>query len=220
MRWGYDQPRAVAITGQSRRDLGLVLTKETFDHVADVEIDAETMTPMPRSFKQYLLDDMLSKGLISAQEYRRRLPFAFIGSLESADEDQYARAKRVCEAIRETGNPTALPVLWQDNEAIHQDVLERDLILPDDTDPTVRQAAIQRWTLLAQQAQQKQAPPMPPTAPAGAPVNGGGHGDAPTLPPQTAPLALSNPSLAAAPQMMAQHDATRAAADFEHFAPQ
>ena len=59
-----------------------------------------------------------------------------------------------------------LALRWQDNEAIHQDVLEREIILQDDLDPQVVAAAQARWKECADQAAKKQAamaPPAPPT---------------------------------------------------------
>jgi hypothetical protein len=60
------------------------------------------------------------------------------------------------------------PIVWQDNEAIHQDVLERDLIKAGGIEPDIMQAAQQRWQQLAQQHQQKMGPQPPqPGSPAG-----------------------------------------------------
>jgi hypothetical protein len=55
-------------------------------------------------------------------------------------------------------------------------VLQRELILPDDIDPAIRMAAIQRWDMLGQQAQMKmQVTGMPggmPPSPMGPPAGG------------------------------------------------
>lgn len=161
LHYGYDAPRTIAVEGANRTDLARVLNSDDFDGVANVTIDPETLMPMPRALRLFVLDNLLEKGAMTMDDYRRRQPFAFVQNLDSPDTDQSARAKRVCQSIRESGNPQALPLLWQDNEAIHQDCLERELILPDDTDPQVRQAAIQRWQQLAQQASAKQPPPPP-----------------------------------------------------------
>lgn len=171
MAWGYDIPRTIGVSGSSRPDLARQLGADDFDGATDVFIDPETLMPMPRALRLFLLKEMFQQGLMSPQEYRRRLPFAWVRSIGTPDEDHEARARRVVESIRQTGNPMALPLLWVDNEAIAQDVLERELILPDDTDPIVRQAAIARWTMLAQQAQMKMMA-MAPIAPA----PGGGSG--------------------------------------------
>jgi hypothetical protein len=57
------------------------------------------------------------------------------------------------------------PVVWQDDEAIHQQVLERMVIkapISDKVTPQAQQAASQRWNQLAQQHQKKTTPPTPP----------------------------------------------------------
>jgi hypothetical protein len=207
MKWGYTQPRLLGIVGQSRSDLAVQVTAETFDGIADVHIDPETMQPLPRTLRLFLLDDMLMKGLISPQEYRRRMPFAFARSMESPDEDQFARAKRVAEAIRQSGQPWGPPgsgvleIRWQDDESIHQDVLQRDLILPDDLDPMIRQAAVARWTMLAQQGAMKMAMLAPAPAPAGDGGEGGSSGPkkGAKQDPKTQPLAMNNPSVSSRP---------------------
>lgn len=179
MHWGYDVPRTVAVVGTSRPDLGRALQADDFDGVIDVFVDPETLMPMPRALKLVLLKEMYQMQLMGPQEYRRRMPFSYIEQLGSADEDQEARANRCVDALKNGQWPQ---ILWQDNEAIHQDVLERQLILPDDTDPRVHQMALTRWEQLAIQAQQKMqamggmAPMLGPGESAAGPPspNGGG----------------------------------------------
>lgn len=163
MHWGYDLPRTVGTVGAARPDLARELVTDDFDGVADVFVDPETLMPMPRALRLFLLKDLAQMGVINPQEYRRRLPFAWTRSIITPDQDQEARGRRVVESIRKSGNPEALPLLWQDNEAIHQDILERELILPDDTPPPVRDAAQKRWQALAEQSKKKlQPPPVQP----------------------------------------------------------
>src|SRR5690606_3061111 len=107
----------------------------------------------PRSLRLFLLNDLYSKGAMPVDEYRRRLPYAFVRNLATPDEDHEARARRVAEALRVGAAPP--PILWMDNEAIHQDVLERELLLPDDVEPEVASAAFERWMQLAQQSDMK-----------------------------------------------------------------
>lgn len=204
MNWGYDIPRSIGVEGRSRPDLTRALKNDDFDGVIDIFIDPETLMPMPRALRLFLLKDLFQQGMMSPQEYRRRLPFAWTRSIDSPDEDQEARAKRCAEALR---NGQMLPILWQDNEAIHQDVLERELILPDDIEPTIRQAAIQRWTMLAQQGQMKMGGmPMPPS-PGGKPP----MGNTPTATQQ--PFAATNPGIAA--QTTSMSDGDRAVRQFD-----
>jgi hypothetical protein len=199
MAWGYELPRAMGITGKSRPDLAAALTKDDLDGAPDIELDPEVMFPMPRSLKLYLLDDMLGKGLIQPDEYRRRMPFAFVGDLQSPNTMQEAAAMRVAEAIR-NGQP-APPMKWQDNEAVHQDVIERELIYAPDVSPEVAAAADLRWRQLAFQAAQKQGQVPPGTPmPGAAPQGPGGQGV--PLPPQSAPTgALPTGAVAVEPMM-------------------
>jgi hypothetical protein len=50
---------------------------------------------------------------------------------------------------------------WQDNEAIHQDVLDREILLQDDLDPNVIAAASQRWIELATATMTEPVPLFP-----------------------------------------------------------
>lgn len=194
MRWGYTEPRKLGVTGQNRSDLAIEVTAETFDGIADVTIDPETMMPMPRSLRLFLLDEMRKRQDISPQEHRRRLPFAFLGEIESPDEDQFAAAKRACFMLRQ-GAP-AMQIMqssieaWIWDEAIWQDVIQRDLLLPGDVDPMVKQEAFQLWSMLAQQAMMKM-PQMPMMPGSDAPKGEGGQID-----PRTQPLTQNNPGMA------------------------
>jgi hypothetical protein len=219
MRWGYDYPRVLSVEGTGRPDLARAIGADDLDGVANITIDPETLMPMPRALRLFLLDSMLQKGAMSMDEYKRRLPFAFTRDLGSPDTDQSARAMRVVQAIKETANPQALPMLWQDNEAIHQDILERELILPDELpfEHPVRQAAIARWQMLAQQSQMKMGG-MPQGAP---PANSGGApgGEPPKLSPTEQPFQGTNPGVAAGSAAeMAGNDSV--AASFEGALPQ
>lgn len=240
MAWGYDLPRNVSVEGKTRIDLAYSLVAEDFDGTVDVFIDPETLMPMPRSLRLFLLKDMQQSGLVSPQEARRRLPFAWLRSIGSPDEDQEARAKRVSQAIKQSADPNALQMLWQDDEAIHQSVLERELILPDDTDPQVRQAAVARWNMLGAQAQLKMQAMMPPSMPPAGPQAIGPQPQPPTPPDQmvpagqnaNSPFAGTNPSIAATQnaipgtaggagpmQLGGAPDATAAAAEFDQRGP-
>lgn len=194
-KWGYTMPRMLGVVGSGRPDLARAVSAEDLDGVSDVEIDWETLMPMPRALKMFMLDQAMEKGILTPTEYRQRLPFAYIRDMQTPDTDHYARARRVAEAIRQMQPPPL--VKWQDNEAIHQDVLEREIILRDDLDPNVVMAAEQRWMQLAQQAQMK-AGGMPPP-PAAPPPDGGGGESGFQPSPQAQPLLLNNPGIAAAP---------------------
>ena len=201
MRWGYDEPRTVSVEGAGRPDLSRELTSDDFDGVPNVTVDQETLMPLPRALRLFLLDQQLDKGAISLGEYKRRQPFAFVQNMDTPDTDHYARAKRVCEAIRQSydpmtdfADPMALPILWMDEDSIHQDVLQRELILPDDLPNGMRNAAYQRWMFHAEQAAMKGG------ATAGAAGGGGSPGGGPATsgaPPQSQPFQGTNPGIAA-----------------------
>lgn len=201
MRWGYDEPRMVSVEGAGRPDLVRELTSDDFDGVPNVNVDPETLMPLPRALRMFLLDSQLEKGVISLQEYRRRQPFAFVQNLDTPDTDHYARAKRVVEAIRSSvdpltgfANPMALPILWQDEDSIHQDVLQRELILPDDLPPGLRAAAFERWMWHAQQAAMKGGMTTGMDASVGGAGAGAGSGSGSAA---TQPFQGTNPGLAA-----------------------
>lgn len=203
MAWGYDMPRTIALNA-GRPDLARVVTAQDFNGVTDVWIDPETLMPMPRALKIFLLDQMYDRRLIDAREYRQRYQFGFVRNLQYPDDDQEARARRVCEAIRQTANPMALPILWMDDEAVHQDILQRELLLPDDVPQPIRGAAFERWMMLAQQSQMKMGG-MPMGGPGAAPPQGGqppqqpGNGQPPQqMNAQGAPFQSTNPSIGAA----------------------
>jgi hypothetical protein len=187
MAWGYSMPRAMGAVGKNRPDLARSISQSDFDGQSDVKVEPATLMPMPMAFRLYLLDNWLQTGVIDLKEYRRRQMFAMAKDLGTPDEDQEARAKRVADAIRLR---LPLPKLrWQDNEAIHQDVLEREILLQDDLDDDIVETASQRWIELANQATQKQQGAAPPGG-------GAGPGGATPAPPQPGPQAASVPPMA------------------------
>jgi hypothetical protein len=217
MAFGFDEQRNLNVQGTGRPDLAVAVSAEDFDGVTDVWIDPETLMPMPRALRLFLLDDLFAKGLMSPVEYRRRLPFAWTRSLGSYDEDHEARAKRVVLALKQGQQ---LPILWQDDEAIHQDVLERELILPDDTDPMIREMALMRWTQLAEQSAMKMGmmgPGMPQPGGGSGPTGGGGAGTNPSK----QPFQGSNPGTKAGTmsQLGGQADANQLAQSFDKRQP-
>jgi hypothetical protein len=133
--------------------------------------------------------------------------FAIARDMATPDEDQEARAKRIADAIR-TGDMVP-EMRWQDNEAIHQDVLEREILLQDDLDPQVIQTAQKRWVDLANQAAQKQGAMVPPEAiqqgaPGAPEVPQGAQASVPGLPPSAMPLPTGNPPIGGASIMQQQ----------------
>ena len=199
MAWGYDVPRALGAVGKGRPDLARAVSASDFDGQSDVRVEQASMMPMPMAFRMYLLDNWLQSGVIDLKEYRRRQMFAVARDIQSPDEDQEARAKRVADAIRMGTMPPELR--WQDNESIHQDVLEREILLQDDLAPEVVAQAQERWTALANQAMQKQGGMVPPAEPPGAPGGGPPAASVPPIPTGQLPLAANNPPIGVAPLM-------------------
>lgn len=200
MRWGYDMPRRVQVVGSGRMDLALALESETFEPDSVVEIDPQTLMPMPEAYKQFQLDQYLEKDVIDIKEYRQRQPFAFIGNMDRPADQHTARAKRVAAMILQGVQPDQLPpIRWQDDEALHQDVLEAEVILRDELDPMMIEIAHQRWVALAKQAAAKNPMGAPMGgAPAGGPAGGKGSPFKPG--PEKQPLMGMDPAMAAAPQ--------------------
>ena len=200
MAWGYDVPRALGAVGKGRPDLARAISSTDFDGQSDVKVEPATLMPMPMAFRMYLLDNWLQTGVIDIKEYRRRQLFAVARDMSTPDEDQEARAKRVADAIR---SGIAVPDLrWQDNEAIHQDVLEREILLQDDLAPEVIAAAQERWMALANQATQKQGGMGPQTPPQ--PAQGAGMSGTPLPPPANIPLSTANPPIGSIDTMLEQ----------------
>lgn len=235
MKAYYDLPRMIAIEGADRPDLARLLSADDLDVAAQVWIDPETLMPMPRSLKLAVLDDMLQKQLISPQEYRRRMPFAMVRSLESPDSDQSARAHRIAEAIRRTGTDAQYPILWQDDEAQNQDVLERLIIFDDSLSQAVRSVANERWMRLAQQAQMKQqgmalppgephpqGAPQPPQGAAlpGQTTSNGLMGPARIMGPGQAPVGPMSPVASQPMTQIGLPDQLQAASRWERTQPQ
>lgn len=228
MQWGYDLPRTIALVGQSRPDLGVEVSSEDFNGIAEVEIDPETLMPMPRALRLFLLDQLRDAGEITPQQHLKRMPFGSLRQIEQPDEIHTARAHRIADAIKR-GQPVP-PMRWQDDESIHHNVLQEEIILNDTLPEPIIQAAQQRWVELANQAMMKMGllapPPMPSTGKPGEKENSGGNtgtgpGQTPSgLPAKEQPTLGSNPGIAAAPlQLNAGSDEEAAGAQFDRMSP-
>lgn len=166
MRFGYQIPRKIAITGKDRSDLATELTAADLDGIVDVTVDPETMVPQPKALRQWLLDNAFDRQLISKEQWLERSPFGDVRDMEGPAKVQFAKAKRLTEALR-LRQPTE-PVLWMDDDSTMQNILERDLILAGGVEDDIRQAAINLWQQYAQQSQKKRGPQPPaPDSPEG-----------------------------------------------------
>jgi hypothetical protein len=139
------------------------------DGIVDVSVDPETLVPQPKALRQWMLDNAVDRKLITPEQWRERSQFGDVRDMQAPSEIDYQKAMRVAQQIL-LGMPQE-PVVWQDDEAIHQNVLERDILKapPSRTvTPQVQQVAQQRWQQLAQQHQKKTAPPaVDPNSPEG-----------------------------------------------------
>jgi hypothetical protein len=195
MRYGYDMPRMLGIQGSGRPDLAREFSAEDFDAEIDVFIDPETLMPLPRALRLAQLEDLFAKGLITPFQFLRRHPFAYIREMDHPDEVQAARAKRVVEALKQG---QWLPILWMDNEMIHKDVLEREVLLNDDADPQVRSMAYMRWLRLDQQMFMKMQGSLPQQGAPAPPADNKPSGPAGNLlPAGQQPFAGTSPGIAA-----------------------
>lgn len=166
MRFGYQIPRKIAITGKDRSDLATELTAADLDGIVDVTVDPETLVPQPKALRQWLIDNAYDRQLISKEQWLERSPFGDVRDMEGPNKVQYAKAKRLTEALRLRQPPEA--VMWQDDEATMQNALERDLILAGGVDDDIRQAAQAKWQEYAKQQQAKRGPQPPaPDSPEG-----------------------------------------------------
>lgn len=218
----YQLPRRLGVVGKQRPDLASAVTGQDFDGAVDVFVEPTSLMPTPQAWRQYQLDQMLQNGTMDAKEYRRRMPFSSTTDLQSPDEVQTAKACRVVQQL--IGGQPPEPVVWQDDEAIHQDELERQIILTTGLPPQVMQAAQARWQQLAQQAAQKQGAP-PPQAPGGQGAPEGGPDGAPsgvpgaaTVDPSVVVPAMNNPAAGMSPAGGSQQE--QAARQFEALSPQ
>jgi hypothetical protein len=201
MRYGYQVPRTVAVLGKDRTDLAVQLSSVSLDGVVDISVDPETLVPQPKALRQWLLDNAYDRKLITAEQWLERAPIGDIKDLQSPDKMQWAKGKRVVEQIRLRQDPE--PVIWQDNEAIQQNVLERYLILAGGTEMDVFQAAMMRWQQLADQAAMKQGPVQPQLSVSNGGASGGPTGRASKQDPRAAPVFSGpTPSVATAPVSM------------------
>lgn len=216
MRHYYEVPRLIAVVGDSRPDLVQHLRGRDLDGVEDVGVDAETLMPLPRSLKLFQLNELLAAGALTIEEYRRRYPMASLEDLTTPNAVQEAYALRIVEAIRR-GEPLP-PVVWPEDEAIGQTVLERELIFAPNVPEPMRQAALARWDALAQQGAAKAGMLQPPAAPA---LGAGPTGmEPPDLGANTPTGNLPVPLAAAPLELQPQTVAQEAAAQFEQTALQ
>ena len=167
MRFGYQVPRMISVEGKNRADLAYSLSSVDLDGVVDVAVDPETLVPQPKALRQWMLDNAYDRQLITKDQWLERSQFGDVRDMQSPSEIDYQKAMRVAQQIL-LGQPQE-PIVWQDDEAIHQTVLERDILKaplgdgkPGQVTAQAQQVATARWQALAAQHVKKTTPPTPP----------------------------------------------------------
>lgn len=240
-RWLYDEPRMIPFLG--RGDLAKKIEGKDLGEESVVYVDAETMVLMPKSLRNQMLVDLVDRGWITLEEYKRRAPFADIRNVFMGDQPQWERAQWINTFIEEKWQELAegedfvlrfspgvgMPILWQDDPAIHKRALE-ELIYDEMKPLPLRDIAMERWGMYdqlalsqPQESEQGLIPGVPlgePVAsvvrgvpqhlaqqgqtaqPAGPPPVGGGQPGAEGAPVAAAPdIASTQPAAAEAPAL-------------------
>lgn len=163
-QWLFDEPRLIPIVG-GRGDLAKLIDSEKLGSRPVVYCDPETLMPEPRALRNQRLYDLLTKGLISLDEYQRRAVHADIRDVHMGEVDQWQRAQTVNMVLEEQyeelmqgaamdpltlfSPDNGLEVLWQDNASIHKRAL--DELIADQRKPwEVRKLASDRWGIYDQ----------------------------------------------------------------------
>jgi hypothetical protein len=155
-RFLYDVERLVPIAG--RGDLAKKISSRDLGEESVVYVDPSTLSPLPRALRHQMLFDLLEKGLITQDEYRRQAPFAEIRDVYMGGSDQTNRAQMVNTFIEENWQEMeeldvetrfdpeqgGIPVLWQDDPRVHKAALA-ELALDEFKPLALRDIALERW---------------------------------------------------------------------------
>lgn len=185
----FDEPRMIPVVG-GRGDLAKRLNSDSLGDKPMVYADPETMMPLPRAMRQQMLFEMLQSGMISLQTYQKRAPYAEIRNVHMGETDQWDRAQWINTVIEERWqelvglepivlyNGDNIPVLWQDDPAIHKAALQ-EIVLDERKPWQLRKLTMDRWGIYDQLERAKMNPMIPvPFEVIGVPM------DRPILPPQ------------------------------------
>jgi hypothetical protein len=178
-----DTPKMIPTVG-GRGDLAKKVTREQLEGDCSVKVDAATLMPQPAQLRQQTLTDLLERGLITIAEYQKRAPFAEIRNVYMGDMDHHQRAQWVNTMLEENYEQyaalepvplyspgTGLPILWQDDPAVHLGALN-ELVLNERKPWPLRKLAMDRATIYEQLAQAKMDPMQPvPLEVLGVPLN-------------------------------------------------
>jgi hypothetical protein len=113
------------------------------------------MMPQPTSVKLYELDQLYDKA--AHRRPRVSAPAPVRVDVEHRDAGRSAGSEGEARLRSVPPRQEPEPISWIDDEAIHQDVIQHEILLAANMDPQIQQLAMERWTQLADQAA---APPL------------------------------------------------------------
>lgn len=204
-RWLFETPRMLNIVG--RGDLAKAIDGKDLGYDSTVYMDPESLMPMPRAVKQQLLFEMLKIGLITAEQFNKRAPYAEVRDINMGDTEQWERAQWINTSLQERweemsqaaqSDPMSafvpemggIAVLWQDDVAAHKRAL-LEIALDERKPLPLKDLALSRWAAYDQLERAKgmpgtaTTPPVPPSAPMPVFVRG--------APPDLAMMAMNMP---------------------------
>lgn len=182
--WQIGDTGKMIPTVGGRGDLAKLVTRDQLEGDCSVYVDAATLMPQPAQLRQQTLTDLFQRGIITLAEYGKRSPFAEIRNVFMGDMDHFNRAQwlntmleekyeeySVMPPIQLYSPGTGLPVLWQDDPAVHLGALN-ELVLNERKPWALRKLAMDRATIYEQLAQAKLDPFQPvPLEVLGVPLN-------------------------------------------------
>jgi hypothetical protein len=164
-----DTPRMIPTVG-GRGDLAKKISRKQLEGDVSTYVDAATMMPQPSQLRQQMLQELLSKGLITLAEYQKRAPYADIRNVFMGDIDHFQRAQWLNTMLEENYDKyeamppevlyapgTGLPILWQDDATVHLKAL-CEILLNERQPWTLRKLVQDRAGIYEQLAQAKADP--------------------------------------------------------------
>lgn len=179
-RWLYDDARMIPFLG--RGDLAKKISGKDLGEETVVYVDDTTLMPVPFALKNQMLVDMVDRGWITLDEYKRRSPFADIRNVMMGDQPQWERAQWINTYLEENWEELAgvqdfairfspgvgIPILWQDDPSVFKRALE-EIIFDERKSLQLRDIAQERWGIYDQLGLTKQPPTDPATGQPGPP---------------------------------------------------
>lgn len=164
----FETPRLIPMVS-GRGDLAKRISSDMLGSRPLVYVDPETMMPMPRAWRHQVLFESYKEGLISLQEYQQRAPYAEVRNVHMGQLDHWSRAQWINTVLlerwqefvdlspEELYSGANLPILWQDDPAIHMKALD-ELILDERKQWPMRRLAAARHNIYEHLVQAKMNP--------------------------------------------------------------